>query len=149
MSTYRFRLETLLKIRAADRQQKRLELAQAYQADGLLDQRAQQLTLEQETMRRAARVAAEPGVVNVDALVSAHRYELQLETQFAVLRQRGEQLQEEIERRRAALIEADQQVQILEKLRERQKAAHQAGESKQELKELDEIAVRAAGRELK
>ena len=149
MSKFRFRLETLLKIRAADRGQQRAELAQAYQADRVLGQQVQQLTLEQETMRRSARVAAEPGVVRVDALVATHRYELLLETQIVALKHQVNQLQEEIERRRAALVESDQQVQILEKLREQQRVTHQADASKQDLKELDEIGGQSVWRKLK
>ena len=149
MSKFKFRLETLLRIRMDERRQKRAELAQAYQAEQVLGHQVKQLAQEQETMRRSARIAAEPGMVSVDGLVAAHRYELLLETQVAALQQRVSQLQEEIERRRTALVESDQQVQMLEKLRDRQRVSHEADVTRQELKELDEIAGQTGRRQLK
>lgn len=144
MSKFRFRLDTLLKIRAAERQQKRVELAQAYQAEQLLDDRLEQLELEREATRRSARVSVSPGTVNIDTLISSHRYELLLETQARMLQQQRSQLQHEIELRRAALVEADRQVRVLEKLRERQQRAHQSLEQKHEAKQLDEVGQRSA-----
>jgi flagellar export protein FliJ len=50
------------------------------------------------------------------------------------------QVRAECERRRLALVEADRQVQVLEKLRARQQVAHQKQLARDETKELDELA---------
>ena len=57
------------------------------------------------------------------------------------------QLNEEIERRRAALVEADREVRVLEKLRERKWSEHQTAELRHELRQLDEVAVQRWQRE--
>ena len=52
------------------------------------------------------------------------------------------QLSEQIVLPRAALVEADREVRVLEKLRENQQRAHAQQEFLQEVKQLDEIAGR-------
>ena len=51
-------------------------------------------------------------------------------------------LEAEVERRRLALVEADRDVRVLEKLRERQRERHQAAAALEDVKALDEIALR-------
>jgi flagellar export protein FliJ len=52
-----------------------------------------------------------------------------------------EQVRAEVERRRAVLVEADRQVRVLEKLREKQQSAHTQREDKLAQKILDEQAA--------
>jgi flagellar export protein FliJ len=146
MAKFRFRLQVLLKLREAARQERRLELAQAYQADELLRQQKEQLAAEKIEMQKRSQVAASPGPVNVDQLMVAHRYGLLLDARTRMLEQQQERLQEEIDRRRQALIEADRLVRVLEKLRDRQLEQHREEEAKQEVKRLDEIAQRQVSR---
>ncbi len=54
----------------------------------------------------------------------------------------------EIERRRQALVEADREVRVLEKLRERQAEQHRREEDLQEAKRLDEVAAQQAFRQV-
>lgn len=144
MKKYRFRLETLLKLREADRQQRRAELAQALHAERLLQEQADALALELAQARHTARNSAAPGEVNVDKLLELQRYALQLVAQTQVLGTQRSRVSEETERRRQALIEADRQVRTLEKLRSKQEDAFRSHELRVEQKGLDEVANRAA-----
>ena len=147
MSRFKFRLETLLRTRVADRQEKRVELAQAYRAETLLNEEADRLSRERQATRGAARDATGNGTINVDVLRSVHRHAVLLEAQSRLIQQRSAQLKEEIERRRVELVEADRRVRVLEKLRERHRELFHADVWKRELKELDEIALRSASQE--
>jgi len=142
MAKFQFRLESLLKLRQANRQRRRLELAEAFHAEQVLENQAQQLAQDIREVVLRSRVSASPGHVDVDQLRDTHRYRLVLDAQHAVLKQRMEQVAAEVHKRRAALAEAEKEVRVLEKLRERQLSEHTAGELHRELMELDEVAVR-------
>jgi flagellar FliJ protein len=144
MSGFEFRLQSLLKLRTADRDQRRAELASAFQASQVL---AGQMTALQKTIqqtRRDIRQGSTTGPVNVDRLLGSHRYELLLASQLDQLKQRQQEIETEIERRRQRLLEADRQVRTVEKLRERKLAEYQADLARQEQRQLDEIGTRRA-----
>ena len=147
MADFQFRLESLLKLRESHRQQRRLELAEAFHAEQILENQSQQLTLDLQDVVLRSRVSASPGRVNVDHLRDTHRYRVVLEAQQTVLKQRIEQVAAEVQKRRDALAEADKEVRVLEKLRERQLSEHTAIELRRELLDLDEVAVQQWNRE--
>lgn len=130
-----------MKLRQADRQQRRAELAEAYRADEFLAQQVDLVHLEINEMRNRSLAAAAPGRVDVDRLIATQRYEQVLRSKSQGLVQRQTRLAQEIEKRRLALVEADRQVRILEKLRDRKKEAHQADELRREVNTLDEVAL--------
>jgi flagellar FliJ protein len=141
MSNFHFRLETLLRLRKAQRDQRRADLAKAIRAEGML--RAQDQLVAQQQLQAAerGRRLKLPGVADVDALLRAHRYELVLAAQRRQLATQIAQVQAEAERRRQLLVEADRELRVLEKLRERQAAAHRLQEQRLEAKQLDEVGV--------
>lgn len=141
MNPYRFRLATLLKLRAQDRDQRRTEHAQALEAERILLQRKQEMAAERLAMLEAARAAKQPGRANVDALQEVQRYTLLLQGQLAALEKQIEQVMAEVERRRQAVVEADRNVKTLEKLREKQMVAYDRTVEVGERKELDELAI--------
>ncbi len=144
MPGFQFRLESLLKLRVADRDERRQQLAEAYTAKQILEERSRQLADELGDLKGQVRQASLPGQLNVDRLLVTHRYELMLLARSKQLEQQTQQISEEIERRRLALVEADRQVRVLEKLRERQWQDHQQRLQKMEIKQLDEVAQRRA-----
>jgi flagellar FliJ protein len=146
MPRFQFRLQTVLKLREADRRQRRLELAQAYHAERLLEEQIDRLAAEEDEMRRRCQVAAGPGRVDVNQLLDVHRYVLVLKARSQLLLDQRARLQKEIERRRLALVEADREVRVLEKLRERQLEQHRETESRQQVRQIDEVAQRSARR---
>jgi flagellar export protein FliJ len=64
-----------------------------------------------------------------------------LQAQLRELSRQREALAAAIEERRQAVIEADREVKVLERLRERRLAEHRAAEQLQEVKQMDEIAA--------
>ena len=141
MSTFRFRLETLLRLRIADRDQRRAELAKALRAEEVLRQQQRDLDAERVDVTSLARKLKLPGAADVDALLRTHRYELVLHAQARQLATQLSQVLAEVERRRQAVVEADRQVRVLEKLRERQELAHRTQGERREARQLDEVAI--------
>ena len=148
---FRFRLQTVLRLRIAERDVRRGELAKALRAEEILQERRQQLDEEMQENQELARKLAEPGKADIDRLLQAHRYEAILKGTLAQLVEQARQVAAEVERRRLALMEADRQVRVLEKLEQRKREEHQRNEQRQEMKQLDEVAtvafVRQRGRQ--
>lgn len=141
MPPFKFRLQTLLQIRIAERDERRVKLAEAFRAEQILQTRITEVANEIEEVRNQSRRASAPGEVHVDTLLNTHRYELLLSAQKKALEQQLAQIQAEVEKRREALVEADRQVRVLEKLREKRWGEYQQKEFKQEVKTLDEVAL--------
>ena len=140
MASFQFRLEKVLTLREADRQQCRAELAEALQAERILESQDDEVNQELQIIRQSAQSAAGPGDINVSQLLDIHRYEMVLRTQLAEVVNRKELLIAEIGKRRERLVEADKQVRVLEKLRDRRLEAHLLKEQALETKIMDEIA---------
>jgi len=144
---FRFRLETLLRLRIAERQERRAELAKALRAEEMLRAEQARLAAEQSEVAGRERALKAPGAANVDALLSTHRYEMVLAAKARQLAQQMTQVAAETERRRQVLVEADRQVRVLEKLRERQAAAAKAEAERLEVLQLDEMATQSFNRQ--
>jgi flagellar protein FliJ len=147
MAKFKFRLATLLRIREAARDERRSALAEAYRVDGLLRQQLDGVARDLEALAARRRQAAGPGEVKVDRLVEAQRYEVTLRRQQRQTVRQREAVAAEIERRRQALIEADREVRVLEKLREKQADQHRTAEERRDASRLDEVAQQQAMRE--
>jgi flagellar FliJ protein len=143
MKKFVFRLATLMKLRAVERDQRHGELADAERALAMIDERLEELERDMQSARHAIRRAANVGEVMVDALLDNQRYELMLMAEKKSIDTQRKQVAVEADRRRGVLVEADRQVKTLEKLRERQFDKHRAASQSQEAKHLDEVAVRA------
>ena len=143
MAKFRFRLATLRKLRESHRDELRGKLAEAYQAVQKLEE--QQLAIADEilALQGVQRRATEGTTTSVNSLLEAQRYQAVLRAQQSTLRDHSKVLSTEVERRRQNVIEADQQVRILDKLNERQRLEHQQTLNRAEVKELDEIASRS------
>ena len=119
MKTFRFRLESLSKLYIDQRDEKRAQLAEAFEAQDILAQKEEDLTARTKQNEQLARMAADAGEVNVDRLLQAQRYDAVLAAERGQVLQAKEMVEKEIERRRLELVEADKQVKMLEKLRDR------------------------------
>lgn len=143
---FKFRLQTLLRLRIAERDQRRAELAKALRAEEVLRAEEQRVTDEQAQLARQTQALKNPGSADVDSLLQTHRYEIVLLSQRKQVASQLTQVQAESERRRLALVEADRQVRVLEMLRERQLATYRQAADREEMKEFDEMAIVAANR---
>lgn len=145
MAKFHFRLATLLRLRETVRDERRLELAEVERADANLQARLVDVHARQRQLQGQCRTAAGPGEVDLPRLVEAHQYAGALREQETELQQERRTLAVEIDRRRQAAVEADRDVQTLEKLRESQWQTHRQEEQRQEARQLDEAASQTAG----
>lgn len=142
MTKYRFRLETVRRLRAAQRDELRRKLADAHQAAAMLEEQQHAVSAEIAALQEFQRGAIGDGTTEVNRLLEAHRYQAVLRAQLATLQSQAEVLTEEIERRRERVVEADRQVRVLDKLDQRKQREHRLESHRAEVKELDEIASR-------
>jgi flagellar protein FliJ len=139
MARFKFRMAMLLKLREAARDERRAELAKAYRADEVLAENQGRVDAEMRAMAERCRKAVGPGPIDLDVLIGTHRYEIMLKTQQRHLSEQRAKLAEEIERRRLALLAANRDVRVLEKLREHQLEQHNQAEYRADIKRLDEV----------
>ena len=147
MAKFKFRLATLLRLREVARDERRTELAEAYRADDVLQEQLDHVAAQLGRLQGRCRKAGGAGPVDIDRLVEAQRYGLTLRNQQHQLGRQRHVIAAEIERRHQALVGANRDVRVLEKLREKQAARHRQEESRQESKQLDEVAGQRAARE--
>lgn len=141
MAQFRFRLQTVLRLREAERDRRRSELAEALAAEELLAAQLARIQAELEALRGHLARAAAPGSISVEKLLEGRRYELTLQAQMRLLETERTKIVAEIERRRLALTQAENNVKILEKLRDRRYAQWQRAENRRNLQSLDEQAT--------
>jgi flagellar export protein FliJ len=141
MAKFKFRLETLQKVREATRDERRVALAEAFRAAELLAAMREELAAEEAELRDVQRSAAAGRYLDVNRLVEAQRYELLLRSRGEELAKQAALLAAEIERRRRTLVEADRDVRVLDKLDERQRREHARRQARLEARQLDEAAL--------
>jgi flagellar FliJ protein len=147
MPAFRFRLQTVLRLRSALCDERRGQLAEALRLRGELDERMAALAREMAELRHHCQEVSGPGPVRIDCLVDAQRYESHLRSEQAALEVQRQSVTREVERRRQALVEADRELRVLEKLRDARQARHLADERRQETAQFDEMARLLALRE--
>jgi flagellar FliJ protein len=149
MARFTFRLAALLRVRQSRRDECRAALAEAYRADEALGKQLDGLGRELDALQAFCRLKVSPGTIDIQRLVEAQRYESVTRAQQRDVAQRRQVLAAEVERRRQALIEADREVRMLEKLRQRQAEQHRCEVEQREAKRLDEVATQQAFRQLR
>jgi flagellar export protein FliJ len=140
MARYRFRLQTLRRLREIARDELRVRLAEAYQAERILADQQSALEAERGELAELQRRMVAGGTVDVNRLLGAQRYQLLLEAQSRTLAEQAARLAEEVERRREALVAGDREVRVLDKLRERGERQHRRTAERAQAKQLDELA---------
>lgn len=139
---FKYRLASLLKIREGVRTEKQMELNKAYEAAQIVENALQQVRENILKCTEEARQLMTGGQVRVDFLIGLRRHEAFLLAQQSHAENQLKQIQEEIERRRIALMEADREVKVLEKLKEKLKNKFLKDQALAELKQMDEVAGR-------
>ncbi len=145
MAKFRFRLATVLRLAESVRDQRRSQLGEAYRAEETLQRHETVLAEELSALRAVGRQAVAPGSVDLDRIVESQRYELAIRAQQKHLAMQRQALDDELKRRRGALLAANREVRVLEKLRERQDQRHCEEEMRREIRQLDEVAASRAG----
>jgi flagellar protein FliJ len=146
MLPYEFRLATLLRLREAHRDERRVRLAEAQQAEEIVANRLSDIEADLWELNEGSRRDLRPGQIDIDRLMESQRYELILKAERQTANEQRTIVSKEVERRSEALVSADREVRVLEKLRERQLERHREEERRQETKILDEIGVQGMRR---
>lgn len=142
MRKFKFRLNTLLRLRELTRDERRGQLAEAYQADEIIADSQHKIQRELDDIQTRGRRAVAPGAIDIDRLLESQRYEVVLGAQKKHASEQRQKVREEIQRRTDFLVEANRQVRVLEELREKQLQRHRQEQDRQEVKLLDEVAGR-------
>jgi flagellar FliJ protein len=136
------RLNTIRKLREQTRDERRRDVAQALEAERILLAQLRDVEAEIEATRDRTRRLGEVGALDVEQLIHSRRYESLLKSQLAALHAQLKQVNEELERRRQLLVEADREVKVLEKLEERARQQEEYRAARREARQLDEVAIR-------
>lgn len=146
MPSFKFRLQTLFRLRERTRDERREQLADALRVDDALRLQLEELGGQRALARRLQTLGAGP--VDVDRLLEAQRYEASVQVEILHVEDQRRRVTAEIETRRAALVEADRELKVLEKLRATRLSEHLRMEAAWDVKRLDEAASRAPGGEV-
>ena len=144
---FKFRLEPLITIRDNELKERQEELAKAYNARHILEEALQ--TVEKQLangLATARNLMQEGQTVNVEYLLGLRRQEMFLRANQDDLMKKIQIVDEEIERRRHAVVEANKELKKVEKLKEKRRQEYLEEEKKQETKAMDEIAGNRSGR---
>jgi flagellar export protein FliJ len=141
MRKYYFRLETLKRVRKTERDQQRIRLAEACQANEILQQQQAELSHQKNQLHQQQKAAIQGPQVDIENLSAVTRYEPVLRAQENALREQQVLAAEETERCRENLVTANRHVRTLELLDTRRHAEHCQNELRQESKQLDEAVT--------
>lgn len=145
MAKFKFKLNTLRKIRENHRDEMQAKLAEAIQAQQMLQQQLDMVQQELDALQATHRETLANMQSNVNQLLETQRYQSVLRAQQSTMQGQMQVLEAEIQNRRQALVEANREVRVLDNLEDRQRAAHRKEQELAEIKELDEIASRQSG----
>jgi flagellar FliJ protein len=136
---FRFRLEPLITIRDNILKEKQGELAKAYEAQRIVEEKKQELKQELDENIATGRQRLQTGTIDIEFLLGLRRHEAYLNAQIEVVQEHLRQINEEIERRRNAVLEANKELKVIEKLKEKRYEKYQTEENRKEIIRIDEI----------
>ena len=135
--SFRFRLQSIVRLRERERDAAAESLRQALQAKQILEDQVEELLAERNGLN-ALRSVANQGHIDTQQMINAQRYQMYLDGQVAGLRQQISLVEQECQRRRAALVKCEQTVRSLEKLEEHQQAEWNNQQATNEQNTLDQ-----------
>ena len=141
MPHFEFRLKTLLALRHNERDQRRAQLAAAFDVERQIAERRRSLEAELERQRRWVRAGTSPGTIAVEKLRTAGQYETSLRAQLEQAVANHQTAAAEVGHGQQALAAAEGEVRMLEKLRERQHDEFRRAQALAEVKQLDDVAA--------
>ncbi len=135
--SFQFRFTFLLNLRRRQRDEAGAAVGQATEAIMKVDSQIDDL-LQQQRDFQQSQDGQRVGSVSVDRMLSAGRYDLQLQADTADLRQTRVQLDQEFERRQGLLVVAQAEVKRFEQLEDRAKEEYRAEQLRLEQAEADD-----------
>ncbi len=137
VNSFRFRLQSVVRLRERDRDEAAEGLRQAHRAKQILEGQASEIETERG-QQNELRKASKAGAVDFQKIIDAQRYQLFLDSQVAELQGQISLIEQECQRRRAKLVKCEQAVRSLEKLAEHQLTEWNAQQASNEQNTLDQ-----------
>jgi flagellar protein FliJ len=147
MKPFAFRLQSLDDLRKAERDARRADLATALAEQARLTACRQSLEQRLDAARHQSRLARLAGQMTVETLVRGQQFEASLQHDLKAVRQFEALAEAASAQCRGALTTAEREVQVLEKLHERQRAEHQLEQARAQTRQLDEVAAERFSRD--
>lgn len=138
MRTFVFRFAALLRYRRNRRDLTRQLLAQTLAAQRELVGRRAELEAVQHELQDELRAGGQQGPLDIDRLAARRYYAGRLAGELLGLERNEELVTHQLSLCRQALLEADRDVKVLEKLEERQQADFRYEQERREGRELEE-----------
>lgn len=139
MSQFKFRLQSVQKLRERMRDEAADSLRQARLAIQKLNEQMDELHAEMAGQARLQSEASS-GVINTQRMLESQRYQLHLLSQTQTIKDNIALIEQECERRQQLLVKREQDVRALEKLRESQLSNWQYAQTLAQQSRLDEWA---------
>jgi flagellar protein FliJ len=136
-NSFRFRLDSVLRLRERDRDMAAESLRQALEAKQILEDQITERRQERD-QQNSLRLAGKHQQFEPQRMLEAQRYQMFLDSQVAALQEQVGLIEQECQRRRATLVKCEQAVRALEKLRENQRIQWQAVEDTRAQNALDQ-----------
>ncbi len=137
---FRFRLESLLKLRKSLEQEAQRHLSRSIRQRNEVADRLEELRSRHRSALEARRV--EPGQpIDLTLWRAIERYLVVLEHRIGLVTEELHQAEAQVEAARLALTEAHQQYLMLLRLKERRQAQHESERLREEASAADELAV--------
>ncbi|MDR3181305.1 MAG: flagellar export protein FliJ [Planctomycetaceae bacterium] len=138
---FKFRLEPLITIRDNALKEQQAELAKAYDARRQLEELQDTIKMQLAANAEEGRRLMQPGqAVDVNRLLGLRRQEMFLSNDYQQLTEQIKGVDEVIEMRRNAVMLANRNLKIVEKLKEKRYEKYQDEEQHKEAVLMDEIA---------
>jgi flagellar export protein FliJ len=133
----KFRLATLLKLRERDRDLAAKSVQEVRMAIEKLNERQREIDEANRSME-GFRKEASHGSINLNQILDAQRYQMVLSAQSAQIAEHQGVLKQELERRQLTLVQCQQAVKSLEKLRDQRDQVAQVHALAKQQERLDE-----------
>jgi flagellar export protein FliJ len=140
MRAFKFRLQAVSKLRTQVRDKAAEALGAVLESIRIVREQISHLDREIQEAKRL-RHAASSGAIRVDRLLTVQRHQFMLESQRDQIQAHLELLQQEEERRRYTLLEAEKELRVLEKLEEKQYKQWEMDQLAADQKQIDEWAA--------
>lgn len=139
MPRFRFTLESVLKLRNQKRDECRRQLGLAISRLKQIESEGEQVLAEQDELRGYLKELSKQGTVAVGMVSRCHMHLAQLQRKHHQILMARDEAQREVDVERKKLIAADQDVKVMEKLREKNQQEFQREQDLRECQEQDEI----------
>ncbi len=141
MSSFQFSLKSVERLRERNRDNAAESLRQAIEAKNRLAEQVSQFLADMsEQTRLQAQASDSGGAIQTQRILESQRYQLHLLAQVKMLEEKIDLIEQECQRRKSILVQREQEVRALEKLRLSQLAQWEHIQSIRQQHRLDEWA---------